>query len=141
MQNHSVGGQSSDILDPEATGSLCIFAFRLGSTRDAEECRVWLCRDLVEEDIAQDWLGFVDPGSGALVSPSGQQLPDVAISEADGPCVLSPERMPAEWLKSFPDPTELAAPCGVKSSDRSSQAPDDRPLLSGATASPLFRSG
>ncbi|MBK7349911.1 MAG: type II restriction endonuclease [Gemmatimonadetes bacterium] len=134
------GGQSSDILDPEATGSLCIFAFRLGSTRDAEECRVWLCRDLVEEDIAQDWLGFVDPGSGALVSPSGQQLPDVAISEADSPCVLSPERMPAEWLKSFPDPTELAARAVSNLPTARRKPPDDRLLLRRDCEYQLFRS-
>lgn len=134
------GGQSSAILDPEATGSLCIFAFRLGATGDAEECRVWLCRDLVEEDIAQEWLGFVEPGSGVLVSPAGQQLLDVAIAETESPCVLRPERMPAEWLESFPDPAELAARAVTNLPTARRKAPDDRLILRRDCEYQLFRS-
>jgi hypothetical protein len=127
-------------LDPEATGSLCIFAFRLGSSRDAEECRVWLCEDLEEEQIALDWLGLVEPGAGVLVSPTGQQLLDVVISEQDVSCVLRPGEMPAEWLTRFPDAADLVAMSIRNLPTVKRQVPDQRLVRRRDCEYQLFRS-
>lgn len=134
------GGRDSPILDPEATGSLCIFACRLGTSQDVEECRIWLCGDLVEEEIAQDWLGFVEPGSGVMVSPTGQQLLDVTIAEADSPCVLSPEKLPAGWAASFPDAAAIAALSVDRLPSARRRPPDDRLVLRRECEYQLFRS-
>lgn len=56
-----LGGRTSPLLDPESTGALAIFAFRT-DPRNECDCRVWLCRSVLEEDTAELWLGPVEPG-------------------------------------------------------------------------------
>jgi len=55
-------GASSPLLDPENTGALTIFVFRPGPSTDSPKCRVWICRNLVETDVADDLIGPVEPG-------------------------------------------------------------------------------
>ena len=53
---------SSPLQDPENTGSLAIFVFRPGLGNESPRCRVWVCRNLVETDVADDLIGPVEPG-------------------------------------------------------------------------------
>jgi len=54
-------GTSSPLRDPENTGALTIFVFRPGPSTDSPKCRIWVCRNLVETDIANDLIGPVEP--------------------------------------------------------------------------------
>ena len=45
------GGASSALLDPDSTGALTVFAFRLGNGGSATDCHVWVCRHATEEDL------------------------------------------------------------------------------------------
>lgn len=55
-------GTSSPLLDHENTGALAIFVFRPTPGTDSPKCRIWICRDRVETDVADDLIGPVEPG-------------------------------------------------------------------------------
>ena len=55
-------GTASPLLDPENTGALAIFVFRPAPGTDSPKCRIWICRDRVETDVANDLIGPVEPG-------------------------------------------------------------------------------
>ena len=55
-------GTSSPLRDPENTGALAIFVFRPGPCLDSPKCRVWICRNPDETDVANDLIGPVEPG-------------------------------------------------------------------------------
>ena len=55
-------GASSPLRDPENTGALAIFAFRPGPGTDSLKCRLWICRNPDETDVANDLIGPVEPG-------------------------------------------------------------------------------
>jgi hypothetical protein len=57
------GGASSPVLDPESTGSLCLFGFFAPADRDAEHCAVWLCSNPEEEDEFEHRFDVVEPGT------------------------------------------------------------------------------
>jgi type II restriction enzyme len=56
------GGMKSPLLDPDSTGSLCLFAFIGSAERDAEYCSVWLCTTPAEEDQFEQRVDVVEPG-------------------------------------------------------------------------------
>jgi len=60
---------SSPLRDPENTGALAIFAFRPGPSPDSPKCRLWICRNPDETDVANDLLGPVEPGFPAPWGP------------------------------------------------------------------------
>lgn len=97
------GGRESPILDPDATGSLCIFAFHQPAHADSELCRVWLCSSVEEEDAAQDRVGPVEPGAGFLYDSSGHSAPPIEAAPVDSSCRLRPEDIPASWRYAFPE--------------------------------------
>ncbi len=53
---------SSALRDPENTGALAIFAFRPGPGPGSPKCRLWICRNPDETDVANDLIGPVEPG-------------------------------------------------------------------------------
>jgi len=55
-------GASSPLRDPENTGALALFVFRPGPSTDSPKCRIWICRNLAETDVANDLIGPVEPG-------------------------------------------------------------------------------
>ena len=63
-------GTSSLLRDPENTGALAIFVFRPGPGTDSPKCRIWICRNLVEADVADDLIGPVEPGFPAPWGPA-----------------------------------------------------------------------
>ena len=63
-------GTSSPLRDPENTGALAIFVFRPAPGPDSPKCRVWICRNPVETDVANDLIGPVEPGFPAPWGPA-----------------------------------------------------------------------
>ncbi len=52
---------ASPLLDDENIGSLAVFGFRRLPDNRPAECRVWVCRNVREEDAVEGCLGPVDP--------------------------------------------------------------------------------
>lgn len=96
-----LGGSSSALLDPEATGALAVFAFRRETQTDPPTCRVWVCDYAVQEDRIEDVIGPVEPGQG-------RTWPDLFTPprrRAD--CWLDPDDIPPTWLDQFPTGDEM----------------------------------
>ncbi len=93
------GGSNSPLVEPEATGSLVVFAFRVRPGADADALRVWRCRTPTEEDYLLDRIPQVAPGSGRIVSPTGAW----ASTGSSGNCSLSDEEIPEAWRAAFPN--------------------------------------
>ena len=63
------GGSPSALLDPESTGALAIFAFVLDEAKIAKEVHVWVCETVLEEELAESWVGWpVEPGQQFIYS-------------------------------------------------------------------------
>lgn len=102
-----LGGRSSPLLDPDSTGALTILAF-FGSEGPEPDlrCEVWVCRDADEEDVAEEWLGTVDPGDTIL------SYPDSGVSvmpEKEGKCHFSPDELPPDWRDAYPSGEDIVA--------------------------------
>ena len=100
------GGRKSPLLDPDSTGSLCVFAFRSQGNSNPEFCRIWLCADPSEEDTVLGRTGPVEPGGGVLVDPS-DAFRAALIAERDSPCRLARADIPDAWLTAFPAAEEI----------------------------------
>lgn len=98
-----LGGFASPLLDPENTGSIALLFFT--DENGNRECRYWVCRDAVEEDVAEIFAGPIEPGIPWFSATPGNNLQDVAA--ADGVCRLTADQMPAEWMDRFPTPQEV----------------------------------
>lgn len=122
------GGKASPVLDPESTGSLCVFAFHRGAKGSADECRVWLCRNIDEEDQVSARVGPVEPGTGIVFSPSGTALSSVTRVERDRPCWIPADKIPPEWLLNFPDAATILDRA-IANLPRSRHDPPDKRLL------------
>jgi len=95
------GGKSSPIQDPDATGSLALFAF----SRDSEQqivCDVWLCRDIAEEEVAESSLGAVEPGEMSVLFSTGGSVSAVQDT-------LNSLLIPDAWRGQFPVAKDLVA--------------------------------
>ncbi|WP_337170436.1 type II restriction endonuclease [Gemmatimonas aurantiaca] len=93
------GSTDSPLVEPDATGSLVIFAFRIQSNADADALRIWRCRSPSEEDYLLDRLPDVAPGAGRIVSPNGAYI----TSAIGGNCALRDEEIPEDWRSAFPN--------------------------------------
>jgi hypothetical protein len=99
------GGRESPLLDPDATGALCVFAFALEHGKDAKACRAWLCRWEPATTAVEDALGPVEPGKGLLYSSAGMGLEQPPTK--DRPCWLTEATMPQGWQQTFPPASEI----------------------------------
>ncbi len=97
------GSSDSPLVEPDATGSLVVFAFRTQDQGDADALRVWRCRSVAEEDYLLDRLPDVAPGAGRIVSPSGA-LQSTAFT---GSCALTDDQIPEDWKAAFPSGESL----------------------------------
>ena len=99
------GGAASALLDPESTGALAVFVFRIGR----DECHVWVCEHETEEEIIEDRIGPVEPGKALVWSPTGLGLPRVRplVARVRANCWLSREEIPGAWLERFPSGEEI----------------------------------
>jgi hypothetical protein len=134
------GGRRSPVLDPEATGSILVMAFRQPERRDAEACRVWLCSSVEEEDEVQERVGPVEPGVLLLYDASGSALAVPSNGPADSPCTLTDAELPAEWRLEFPTAAEVVAAAVARLPTVVRQPPDERLVKRRDCEYQLFRS-
>ena len=96
-----LGGSGSPLLDPEATGSLVVFAFHRQTETEHPICHVWVCDTAVEEDRIEDRIGPVIPGKSRI-------WPELLFDqERPASCWLEPDDIPQEWLEHFPTSEEM----------------------------------
>ena len=101
------GGRSSPLLDPDSTGALAIFAFRVIAGAGAPDCHVWVARDPIEEDLMEDRIGPVEPGRSVVHRAGSPRLAFILAPERRS-CWLSPKEMPARWAAAFPSGAVIA---------------------------------
>ena len=99
------GGSDSALLDPESTGALTIFAFEQDQSGETVCCRVWICRHETEEDVIEERIGPVEPGSYRVWYGSGLFAQTTPSSRH--PCWLSAEDIPYSWHEAFPTGREI----------------------------------
>ncbi len=116
------GRTDSPLVEPDATGSLVLFAFRCRLRCDAEELRIWRCRSPTEEDYLLDRLPEVAPGAGRIVTRGT----GMSVSEQLGRCALRDDEIPDAWRSTFPSGEELVDWAAQRS--RASGTPDQRLL-------------
>lgn len=135
------GGRASPLLDPESTGTLVVFAFYRLEGRDAELCRVWLCRDVEEEDLVLDRVGPVEPGAG-IVYQAGIHLSrdHYPAEEQDTPCSMRRDEIPTEWLVEFPEARDIVRESIARLPTASRQSPDKRLVRRRDCEFEIFRS-
>jgi hypothetical protein len=134
------GGRSSPVLDPEATGSICVFAFHRGGARNADVCRVWVCSSPDEEEIVTDLIGPVEPGSCEFLAGSQIGLVPSSRIERDLPCRLTEANIPDEWRFSFPEASEIVDRAAANLPSAARLAPDDRLIRRRICEYEIFRS-
>lgn len=103
------GGASSALLDPESTGALTVFAFRLNEDGTAADCHVWVCAHETEADLVEDRIGPVEPGKGIIWKPGepiGGALP-LFDTPPRASCWLEQSEIPPAWLQNFPSGREI----------------------------------
>lgn len=101
------GGASSAVLDPESTGALAIFAFEVRHDQTPADLHVWVCNNLLEEDLIEDRFGQVEPGRYLIWRPASMPRPFSSEKKLDRPCHLSKDEMPQSWRESFPSGLEI----------------------------------
>lgn len=132
------GGSSSPLLDPENTGALVIFAFQRVAKGDEPDCRVWVCRDVKEEELAEDLIGPVEPGQTVIWSPERGRTS--ATAAAPPRCWLEPHEIPPGWIESFPSGAEILKKAVELSPAHRNLDPDDRLLARRDCEYDVFRS-
>lgn len=133
------GGKRSPVLDPEATGSILVMAFRQPEGGDAEECRVWLCSSVEEEDVVQERVGPVEPGTLILHDAGGgTTLATTALP--DSPCTTAESDLPVDWRLAFPSAAELVQASVGRLATARHQSPDTRLVRRRCCEYQLFRS-
>lgn len=103
------GGLASALLDPESTGALTVFSFRIGDGGEAAECHVWVCRHETEEDLVEERIGPVDPGTWTIWSldRASYPCPSLPPEPPRNNCWLQEEEIPSVWLERFPTGAEI----------------------------------
>lgn len=100
------GGGSSVLLDPESTGALTVFAFQREQENVPSTCNVWVCGHETEEDLVEDRIGPVEPGTWRIWSAEAGEL-HLFGGQSRTSCWLEANEIPAMWLQSFPSTAEL----------------------------------
>lgn len=135
------GGRASPLLDPEATGSICILAFHRAATGgDADVCRVWLCSSVEEEEAVTDLIGPVDPGVSQFFRGTAQGVVPARGTVPDLPCRISVEEMPQKWRFAFPEAHELVRRATENLPSVRERSPDERLLRRRVCEYEIFRS-
>ncbi len=133
------GGKESPFQDPEATGALVIFSFHHPvKSKDMEDCRIWLCRDLVEEELFEQKYGPVEPGQWLSFEPDAAIIKP-ETKDRKSPCWLDISEIPPQWLKKFPSGEQIIEKT-VTLGKYGSLAPDHRLLKRRSCEYELFRS-
>jgi len=135
------GGIDSALLDPENTGALAIFAFRLDADRNDIACHVWICRNPEEEELAESHIGVIEPGKWVFHKFDGagfDRPADEQITRTD--CRLSEKEIPPSWLVEFPSGMEVIQKAIELRPEFSGYSPDKRLIKRRDCEFELFRS-
>jgi hypothetical protein len=133
------GGRASPLLDPGATGSICIFAFHQRPFENAEVCRIWLCGSVTEEDYLTNIVGPIEPGRWLFVPATSAAAQLVLPEPVESSCSLAPHEIPTEWLTNFPSASEIVARAAA-SRTSSGLSADERLLRRRDCEYEIFRS-
>ncbi len=133
------GGKTSPILDPDSTGSLCIFAFRKHGSDEDTECRVWLCTTPEEEEHVEDRVTPVEPGNPVLYDVGGHGLA-LLTEEIAAACWLNESSMPTQWKYAFPLREDILAFTVSRLPSAAKEGPDKRLLQRRDCEYAVFRS-
>lgn len=117
------GGVGSALLDPENTGAIAAFAF--SRHKDGPRLRVWVCRNLSDEEAIEDRFGPVEPGMLIVGTRGAGREP---ASEVLSPCRIDPDDMPESWRRGFPTGIEIVR-MSVELRPLSNRSADDRLVL------------
>lgn len=131
------GGSSSPLLDPDATGSVCIFSFSQAGDNNSEHCRVWLC-NLAEEEFFVDRFGPVEPGQPVFMQ-NGHHIDSGIEDEREKDCWLTETEMPASWLHDFPSAWDIVQKT-IQMRPLGNSDPDQRLILRRDCEYRMFRS-
>ncbi|MBV6520358.1 MAG: Type-2 restriction enzyme EcoRII [Gemmatimonadaceae bacterium] len=124
------GGSKSKLLDPDNTGALTVFAFYRHEGSDAELCRIWIARDLDEEEAILGRVGPVEPGRGVTFR-AGVYLPRDQRAEErprDASCMLTAGQIPNEWFYTWPNVATVVK-LAIDRLPTSSEDPPDKRLI------------
>lgn len=135
------GGIDSALLDPENTGALVIFAFKRDAENNDIACRVWICRNPEEEELAESHVGVIEPGKWVLQKFDDAELErtvDGQIARTD--CWLSEKEIPPSWLFEFPSGLEVIQKAIELRPEFCTYPPDKRLLKRRDCEFELFRS-
>lgn len=117
------GGSDSPILDPDATGSICVFGFsKTNSSSDSQFCSIWLCQNLHEEDVVESVFGIVEPGQ-FITRYAGKSSTPVPR-----PCILDESSLPPTWVEIFPSGVDIVLKAIELKPQLLKQVPDKRLL-------------
>ena len=133
------GGRESALLDPESTGALVVFAFAPDGAAGAITCHVWVCTDGTEEDLVEEWIGPVEPGSCTVWTIADGHRTDLFVEPVRANCSLSRAEIPPAWLERFPSGEEIIRK-SVAMRSSTGDAPDRRILRRRACEFEIFRS-
>lgn len=103
----SWGGRASPVLDPDATGAVCMFAFHKPVGEPADACRIWLCDSVEEEEYLSSVVGPVEPGRWLFVPADAAAAQLVLPEPAQSSCTLARDQIPPAWLVQFPSAAEI----------------------------------
>jgi hypothetical protein len=134
------GGQDNPLVAPDSTGALVVFAFAWTGGRNAEGCRIWICRNLDEQNLLTERIGPVEPGEGLIYSPVGAILPLAKAVRADLPCTLGADEIPPDWRVEFPGGEAIIAKTVDRLPSARAKAPGKRLLERRACEYAIFRS-
>jgi hypothetical protein len=103
------GGQESALLNPENTGALTIFAFSLDNNGEAAECHVWVCKNVPEEDYAEELFGAVEPGKWKIWSLDESIYARIIAGKEKEKldCWLKLSDIPPSWIAKFPTGADI----------------------------------
>ena len=98
--------KNSPAQDPENTGALAIFAFHVPHLgRDSEFLDIWICKSLEEEELVENKIGEVIPGS-SLFDRGDRLFAGFAPSPDKEPSNVA---IPHAWEDKFPSGEEIIA--------------------------------
>ena len=103
-----LGGRASALLDPDNTGALVLFAFLESTPSKEPVCNVWVCRNETEEDLIEDRIGPVEPGTSTVLIPHPDTVSDFVSGRRRKDCWLDPSEIPSQWLEKYPSGAEFA---------------------------------
>ena len=133
------GGGASALLDPESTGALSVFAFRLDDAGAAIDCHAWVCDRLIEEELVEDRIGPVEPGKYLIWPPTMPGLPLEPPPRVRTSCWLAEDEIPPTWLTRFPSGLEIIRKA-VDLRPDATLAPDHRLMRRRECEYQIFRS-